>query len=292
MNTPNLYIGTAGWSYNDWVPIFYPFSQSKDMSWLRFYARYFNVVEINSSYYSFLNPGIIKSWLNQLNNVEDFEFTYKLHQNFTHKKNYTEEQAEAIIQNLDLLQKEERLGGLLLQFPYSFACTDDNIDYLRQLINLFESFPKFVEVKHPTWINKRAKSVTFCSIDKPELDGKFPFKLTSSNKTMYLRLYGREQKDVTERERLLYSPGELLEIEHEIKKMYPEVEKIFVIMKRHSYGNGLANAFEMLHYLKENKMIRMPETIVKTYPRLERISKFTKSEISGLFDLDTAISNN
>ncbi|MGD8781896.1 MAG: DUF72 domain-containing protein [Ignavibacteria bacterium] len=291
-NKPKLYIGTAGWTYKEWMPVFYPCSQSKELSWLQFYARYFNVVEINSTYYSLLNPRIIQSWLYRLNDVEDFVFTYKLHQNFTHKKNYTEEQANAIIQNLDLLQKEERLGGLLMQFPYSFACTDENIDYLRQLINIFETYPKFVEVKHPSWINRRAKSITFCSIDKPELEGKYPFRITVSNKTAYLRLYGRKQENSDERERFLYSPGELLEIESELKKIYPDIEKLFVIMKRHDHGNSIANAFEMMHYLKETKMIKMPETIIKAYPRLERLAKLNRADIPGLFRVDPDFSNN
>ena len=34
MQTPKLYVGTAGWSYKDWVPNFYPRAQSKELSWL------------------------------------------------------------------------------------------------------------------------------------------------------------------------------------------------------------------------------------------------------------------
>ncbi|MBK7106574.1 MAG: DUF72 domain-containing protein [Ignavibacteriae bacterium] len=54
MQTPKLYVGTAGWSYKDWVPNFYPFDQSKDISWLTYYSRYFNMVEVNSTYYTYL----------------------------------------------------------------------------------------------------------------------------------------------------------------------------------------------------------------------------------------------
>ncbi|MFC2133802.1 DUF72 domain-containing protein, partial [Bacteroidota bacterium] len=120
MQTPQLYIGTAGWSYKDWMPSFYPCSQSKDLSWLQYYTRYFNVVEVNASYYTYLNPRVVQSWLRQISDVDDFLFTLKLHQDFTHKRTYTAEQTDAIQHNLNLLKEGERLGGLLLQFPYSF----------------------------------------------------------------------------------------------------------------------------------------------------------------------------
>ena len=117
MNNPKLYVGTAGWSYKDWVPNFYPCSQSKDFTWLQYYSRYFSTVEVNASYYTYLNPNILKSWLRQLENVDDFIFTYKLHMDFTHKHNYGEKQINAVRYNLDILKEAERLGGILLQFP-------------------------------------------------------------------------------------------------------------------------------------------------------------------------------
>ncbi len=118
MKTPKLYIGTAGWSYKDWVPNFYPRNQSKELSWLAYYSRYFNMVEVNSTYYTYLAPQVVNGWLRQTENADDFLFTLKLHKDFTHKRRYGEEQIKAIQQNLNILKSAERLGGLLIQFPY------------------------------------------------------------------------------------------------------------------------------------------------------------------------------
>jgi uncharacterized protein YecE (DUF72 family) len=41
-------IGTSGWSYKDWIGIFYP-KKVKPTDWLSFYAKPFNCTEINSS---------------------------------------------------------------------------------------------------------------------------------------------------------------------------------------------------------------------------------------------------
>ena len=103
MKQPDIHIGTVGWSYKDWVPSFYPKQQSSDFYWLQFYASYFNFVEVNSSYYTYLNPLVVEAWLRKLEDIEDFTFTLKLNQDFTHKHNFTRAKVDAVLQTLDLL---------------------------------------------------------------------------------------------------------------------------------------------------------------------------------------------
>ena len=176
MQTPKLYIGTAGWPYEDWVGSFYPFSQSKEFSWLKYYSRFFNVVEVNSTYYSYIAPNIFKNWLRQVEETDEFLFTVKLNMDFTHRHSFSEKQIKAVQYNLDILKESERLGGLLMQFPYSFDCNNANVDYLSGLINTFAGYDKFVEVRHQSWRNKRAKTITFCSIDQPRIGAAIEFE--------------------------------------------------------------------------------------------------------------------
>jgi uncharacterized protein YecE (DUF72 family) len=288
MKTPKLYIGTAGWSYKDWVPSFYPKQQSKNFDWLRFYSQYFNFVEVNSSYYTYLSPKVVETWLHKTEDVNDFLFTIKLHQDFTHKRKFTEEQIKAVQYNLNMLKQEERLGGLLIQFPYSFDFNDANVDYLRRLVEVFDGYEKFVEVRHKSWNNKKAKTITFCTIDQPQIGEAIEFDPIVGNKTAYIRFHGRNEEawkkslgnfgkkqtyeQQSARYEYLYTPGELTVISQKIKEIYDKVKKIFVVMNNHPNGDAVANAFELLYLLKEQTKIKMPETIVKAYPRLEEIS--------------------
>ena len=82
---PKFYIGTAGWSYKDWVPNFYPKKQSGGFDWLQFYSHYFNCVEVNSTYYAYLSPRVFESWIRKVEDSDDFIFNVKLNQDFTHK---------------------------------------------------------------------------------------------------------------------------------------------------------------------------------------------------------------
>ncbi len=142
------YIGTAGWFYQDWIGSFYPQKQTKSFDWLSFYSQFFNVVEVNASFYTYINPKVVDSWINKVSDVEDFQFTMKLHQDFTHKRFFTEEQTSAVKYCLDKFQKANRLGGLLLQFPYSFELSTENANHLKNLVDTFSEYEKFIEVRH------------------------------------------------------------------------------------------------------------------------------------------------
>jgi len=288
MKYPKLYVGTAGWSYKDWVPNFYPCAQSKDLSWLTYYSRYFNMVEVNSTYYTYLAPGIVKGWLRQTEDADEFLFTVKLHMDFTHRRQYGDEQVEAVHQNLNILKDAERLGGILIQFPYSFDFNDSNVEYLGELIGKFDGYDKFVEVRHKSWNNKNAKTITFCTIDQPQIGEAIEFNPIVGNNAAYIRFHGRNEKAWREslsnfgkkqtyqqqsaRYEYLYSPGELTEIDQKLREIYDKVKKVFVVMNNHPHGDAVANAFELLHLLKDRKKIKMPPTITKAYPRLKEFA--------------------
>jgi len=55
-----MYLGTSGFSYNDWVGSFYPAGMPK-REWLTYYAREFNTCEVNSSFYSLPKPSSLEA---------------------------------------------------------------------------------------------------------------------------------------------------------------------------------------------------------------------------------------
>jgi uncharacterized protein YecE (DUF72 family) len=290
---PKYHIGTAGWSYKDWVPSFYPKNQSAGFDWLQFYSHYFNCVEVNSTYYAYLSPKIVEGWIRKVVDAEDFLFTVKLHQDFTHKKDFNQQKIKAVSYNLDMLAKAERLGGLLIQFPYSFSFDNTTANYVRKLRDIFQTYNCFVEVRHKSWVKKEALemfkklNLTYCTIDQPQIGEAIPFEPIITNSKAYLRFHGRNVKawlksinsygkkqtyeEQSERYKYLYSPGELVEIDQKIKSIQEKVKEIYVIMNNHPQGDAIANAFELIHLLEEKDKVQMPSTIVKAYPRLEEI---------------------
>ncbi len=289
-----FYIGTAGWSYKDWVPAFYPKAQSGGFDWLQFYANYFNCVEVNSSYYAYLSPKVVNGWIRKVEDSDDFLFTMKLHKDFTHNRNYDEQNVKAVNYNLDILKKAERLGGLLIQFPYSFAFDDAAADYIKKLNDLFQNYNIFVEVRHASWNNDKAMKffkgldLTFCTIDQPQIGKAISFEPVITNDKAYIRFHGRNEEawlksiknfgkeqtyqQQSERYKYLYSPGELVEIQQKLMQVKDKVKEIYIIMNNHPTGDAVANAFELMHLLEERTKVHMPPTTLKAFPRLEKIS--------------------
>lgn len=290
---PKYNIGTAGWSYKDWVPNFYPKNQSGGFDWLQFYSHYFNCVEVNASYYAYLSPRIVEGWIKKVSDADDFIFHIKLHQDFTHKRKFDEQSIKAVRYNLDLLKKSERLGGLLIQFPYSFPFDGSSVEHIKKLRDIFADISCFVEVRHSSWHNDLAfelfkeNDLTFCTIDQPQIGQAIEFEPIITNDKAYIRFHGRNveawknslsnfgkkqtYEEQSSRYSYLYSPGELIEIEQKIKSIQNKVKEVNVIMNNHPQGDAVANAFELIHLLEEKDKVEMPATIIKAYPRLEEI---------------------
>jgi len=293
MSSIKFNIGTAGWSYKDWVPNFYPKNQTGGFDWLQFYSHYFHCVEVNSTYYTYISPKIVDGWIKKVEDSSNFIFHIKLHQDFTHKRKFDEQNIKAIRYNLDQLSKSERLGGLLIQFPYSYSFDGSSVQYIQKLRDIFSNVDCFVEVRHSSWNNNRAyelfkeNDLTFCTIDQPQIGQAIEFAPIITNDKAYIRFHGRNVEgwkkslsnfgkpqtceEQSYRYQYLYSPGELVEIEQKIKSIQPKVKEVNVIMNNHPQGDAVANAFELIHLLEEKTKVEMPPTILRAYPRLEKV---------------------
>lgn len=289
-----LYVGTAGWSYKDWIGSFYPKAQSTDFNWLEYYSQFFNCVEVNASYYTYIDPKVVKSWLQHTTDKNDFLFTIKLHQDFTHKKSFAKENTKAVKLVLDQLAGEGKLGGLLMQFPYSFSLDKESADHVKNLIDTFSDYEKFIEVRHKSWFIKRffnfvkQNNSSLCTIDQPVMGQAVEFEPITVGDNLYLRFHGRNEeawsksiknfgkkqtyKEQSSRYDYLYSPGELIEIDQKLKEVIDTVNKVIVIMNNHPHGNAVANALELLHLLNDKMKVNIPEYTLKAYPRLQKIA--------------------
>ena len=289
------YIGTAGWSYKDWVPSFYPKSQTTNFDWLSYYSAYFNTVEVNATYYAYLSPKTAEGWLKKTLDNEEFKFTIKLHQDFTHKKIFSSENSKAVKDNLNILSNEDKLGGLLIQFPYSFGFNEAAINYITTLKEIFNDYNLFIEVRHISW-NKpevikyfKEDNLSLCIIDQPQISKSISFIPLTTNDKLYIRLHGRNvaawfnsvqnfkkaqtYDEQSARYNYLYSPGEIIELRNKINEISHQVKIIYIIFNNHPKGNAVANAFEMLKCLNEKIKNGIPGTILKSYPRLELCKK-------------------
>src|SRR5437879_11600016 len=76
-HSPQILVGTASWSDPGFVEHWYPkkMPAGERLAW---YAQHFEMVEVNSSFYSVPDPRLVERWIH--NTPDDFVFDVKLHQ--------------------------------------------------------------------------------------------------------------------------------------------------------------------------------------------------------------------
>jgi uncharacterized protein YecE (DUF72 family) len=299
-DAPRIRIGTAGWSYKDWDGILYPPEVTRrKIHPVEFLARFFDVIEINTSFYGHIRPELGRLWSRKAAAVNpDFLFTAKLHRSFTHSPLAVMEPTSAASirpndqderlarEGLDSLAAERKLGALLIQFPVSFKNTSLNREYLEQLLRQFIEYPRVVEVRHESWNNPETlaefmrHNVGFCNIDQPLLGRSLGPTEHVTSGVGYVRLHGRnyeswfesgvDKDNRNDRYNYLYKPAELQKWEEKIQVIARRAESTYVIANNHFQAKAAVNALELRHLL-DGKRVRAPETLVNNYPELKEM---------------------
>jgi uncharacterized protein YecE (DUF72 family) len=301
-NPSQIRIGTAGWSYKDWDGVLYPPEVSrKKIHPVEFLARFFDVIEINTSFYGHIRPELGRLWCRKAAAVNpNFVFTAKLHRSFTHSPLAVMEptSAASIRQNdedeklaregLESLASEGKLGALLIQFPVSFKNTSLNREYLEQLLRQFIEYPRVVEVRHESWDNPETiaefmrQNVGFCNIDQPLLGRSLAPTEHVTSGVGYVRLHGRnydqwfDSDNRDDRYNYLYKPAELEKWKAKIEIIAHKAKTTYVIANNHFQAKAAVNALELKHLLS-GKKVAAPETLVRQYPELRKISEIEDS---------------
>ena len=58
----NVYIGTSGWGYDEWMGVFYPKSLKKE-DYLLYYSKIFQTNEINTTFYNIPSHHVVGNWV-------------------------------------------------------------------------------------------------------------------------------------------------------------------------------------------------------------------------------------
>ena len=278
---PTIRIGPAGWSYKDWEGVVYPQKPGAKFDPLEYLARFFNTIEINSSFYRPFTNSTAKSWVQRVAGARDFVFTAKLHRVFTHERGKaTAEDEKQVREGLNALSNAGKLGALLLQFPWSFKNTDDERVYLAGLLDRFQDYPLVLEIRHSSWNTPQIYEwledlgVGICNLDQPLFKKSIKPGALTTSQIGYVRLHGRNYQDWfrekaprDDRYNYLYSIDELEPWINRIKEIAAKTKESYVITNNHFRGQAVVNALEIKATLNEERVVA-PATLFKKYPAL------------------------
>ncbi|HEV2617052.1 MAG TPA: DUF72 domain-containing protein [Candidatus Acidoferrales bacterium] len=279
-------IGPAGWSYADWQGIVYPSPRPRGFHEPAYLAKYFDTIEINTSFYQPLRPSLVQGWMEQIAFNSRFLFTAKLWQKFTHEDATTLDDEKSVRAGFDVLQDAGRLGAVLVQFPFSFHKTPETLARVKRLAKQFHDYPLVIEVRHSSWNGPKLETllreigVGLCNIDQPVIGRSVVPSERVTSTIGYVRLHGRrydtwftDDPAIPKHERYnyLYAEEELKPWAERIKKIATHAESTFVITNNHYQGKGVVNALDLIHLLGNHKL-KIPEPLRQHYPALEKIA--------------------
>jgi uncharacterized protein YecE (DUF72 family) len=277
-------IGPAGWAYKDWEGIVYPSDKPKGFDSLTYLARYFDTIEINSSFYGAPRASAAKTWADRVKGNERFRFTAKLHQSFTHKRNATTKDEIDFKHGIEPLVEAGRFGALLLQFPWSFRFDAENRLHLIELQKRFREYPLVLEVRHASWAQPEALDllgdldIGLANIDQPLFKRSIKPGAEVTAQIGYIRLHGRNYKnwfspsaDVRERYDYLYSVDELEPWVARIKTIAQKAKDTYAVTNNHHVGKAVTNALEITSLVR-GRPIEAPLPLLEHYPELRHFT--------------------
>jgi uncharacterized protein YecE (DUF72 family) len=225
-----ILVGTASWSdlgfIAEWFPPALPASQR-----LPWYAQHFDMVEVNSTFYSIPDRRTTQHWCEQT--PDNFVFNVKLHRVLSRHSTgpdflppdlrvdaeldsqgrvlVTPHMEEAVVtrllESLEPFERSGKLGVLLLQLPPSFGPRRHQLHELEHLLSLLHGHKLAVELRNRDWVEGMQREATtdffhkhdliFVTVDTPSVQH---FRLMPSidiathEHIGYLRAHGRNAR--------------------------------------------------------------------------------------------------
>jgi len=277
-------IGTAGWSYPDWEGIVYPQRKGRGFDPLSYMAEYFDVIELNTTFYHPPQRRMTTSWAKRTDHNPSFKFTAKLWRGLTHERGTaTPGDVTAFKVGMEPLVEANKLGALLMQFPWSFKNDPENLRYLIKIMETFREYPLALEVRHSSWDTAgiyqllQQRMAGFCNIDQPLFYRSLKPSSRVTSSVGYIRLHGqnyqdwfREDAGRDERYNYLYAMEELKPWADKIRDIVLKSRDTFVITNNHYRGQAVCNAFQ-LKSLYEGRRVKVPPPLLRAFPELEEI---------------------
>jgi len=151
---PHLHLGTSSWSSRDWEGVFYPEGAAPG-EYLSHYSTRFRTVEVDATFYNTPSAATVAKWRTLL--PEGFLMAAKVPRVVTHDKVLVDCGAELSAFVSVMEQLGDRLGPLLLQFPYFNKASGMTAAlFLERLAAFLPSLPRglrfALEIRNKTWL--------------------------------------------------------------------------------------------------------------------------------------------
>lgn len=236
-------IGTSGYHYKHWRGRFYPTTISPD-EMLEFYARNFDTVELNNSFYCLPTEAAFDNW--RRSTPADFVFAVKASRFLTHQKKLKD--PESALQNFlpRASRLSHKLGPILFQLPPRWQVNPGRLEALLEVLpsDLRCAF----EFRDVSWIGPETNKLlarfraAFCIC---ELAG-YHSPLTITSDFAYVRLHGPGLGKYQES----YRTSRLRRWGQQIEEWAKHLAAIYIYFDNDQAGYAARNALSLKRMIK------------------------------------------
>jgi uncharacterized protein YecE (DUF72 family) len=215
-----------GWSYSFWKGPFYP-AELTSKEFLTYYAKKFDTVEVDSTFYRIPREQTIEEWKKQT--PQEFLFSLKFPQKITHMKMLQDSTEDTNVFIKRISQLGKKLGALLLQFPPTFR-----LQHLSLLTGYLETLPKgfkyAVEIRNKSLLSEelyrilRDNNVALTWVDSP----KMPIAKEVTADFLYVRWEGDRKRVIGTESRV--ETNRVLDIKNWVDRLKPFLDRDLLVL--------------------------------------------------------------
>ncbi len=266
-----LLIGTSAWSDHD--PFYPPGLKSAEQ--LPYYARYFPIVEVNTTYYRIPARRMVENWVSRT--PDNFTFDVKPPRELTSTPEEPRGEApepdadvaSAFAEAIEPLATSGKLGAVTFQFPPSYRNTEEHREYIRLLPELMPGMLLSVEFRRRDWLDDEHADATiqllqetglcYTMADEPQMgSGSVPPVYAITNpKLAIIRFHGRNYEtwykftgSSRDRFNWEYKTEELQEWREKIDSSIEAAESVHIFFNTNYADQGPRNAFRLMDMLE------------------------------------------
>lgn len=283
----NILVGTCNWS--DHLGFYPPGLKPADR--LAYYARFFPIVEVDSTFYHLPSERNFASWAEAT--PEDFAFNIKAYRALTlHDRDErggvvmpTPEITQRFTGALAPIRAAGKLRALHFQFPPWFIANDRHRDYLGRVREMFPDDVLSIEFRHQSWLLPGERERTFgllrdqhmvyTIVDEPQgASNSVPPLVEVTNPALAIvRFHGRNReawnkpglKGSQERFNYRYTLDELAEWLPNIDTVAREAGSVHLLFNNNAGNYAVINGLEMRDLLGQ---AHLPVNQAVSQPRL------------------------
>jgi uncharacterized protein YecE (DUF72 family) len=278
-------VGTCNWAdHTDFYPPELEHGR-RQRDKLSFYAAYFPIVEIDTTFYGIPRPQVAESWAERT--PDSFRFNVKAYRSLTgHEREDgrprapTPEEERDFMAALAPLRESGKLVAVHYQFPPWFTNRQSAREWLLAARDRHPDDLLAVELRHRSWYDDDAWPATedllreleyvYVGVDSPQVGSATapPILAVTSRRLCITRFHGRNRQTwysggptSGDRFNYLYTPAELAEWVPAIRAVSDDGVPVHVLMNNNQSNYAVANAFDF-GALLGLRLPRPPEPVI------------------------------